>query len=116
MFIRSVPDSIELLGFFESDPVTENKQDLHFSYRYTDVSNVTVVLSYCEVAGWVQVVLEFQGREMSRFLCECVSCFEIRRDGVGEILSAKVMFGGMRHDFSLRVKPFVSFNCSNLEM
>ncbi|BBH12829.1 MULTISPECIES: hypothetical protein [Chromobacterium] len=116
MFIRSVPDDLDLWAFFGSGPFFENKQDLHFAFQYTDGNNVTAIFSYCEVAGWIQVVLELQGCELSRCLYECVACFEIKKDAIGEFLCAEIFYGGAKSNFSLRVQPFVVFSCSSLEV
>lgn len=64
--------------------------------------------------GAVPDVVEW-GREMSRCLHECVASFEINKDELGEFLSAEILSGVVRSNFSLRVQPFVAFNYSALE-
>lgn len=36
MFIRSFPDEIDLLAFFEGEPIFQSAKDLNFTYTYTD--------------------------------------------------------------------------------
>ena len=33
MFIQSFPDEIDLLAFFEGEPIFQNTEDLHFAYK-----------------------------------------------------------------------------------
>ena len=36
MFIRFFPNEIDLLAFFEREPIFQNAEDFHFAYKYTD--------------------------------------------------------------------------------
>jgi hypothetical protein len=47
MFIKSFPDEIDLLGFFESEPVVSDTDDLHFAYKTNDDNGVELILCYC---------------------------------------------------------------------
>lgn len=114
MFIRSFPDDIELLAFFESEPVFQNSQDLHFSYKYQCNDGVSLVFSFSVTSGWIQAVLEFNEKEISRYLMEGVEYFSVQKDSVGEYISTEIVLKDTRTHVEIRLQPFITVKFATL--
>lgn len=61
IFIERLPDSIELLSFFESEPFFSNEIDHHYGYEYADGHGMKLIFSYSALEGWLQTIIEFNG-------------------------------------------------------
>ena len=114
MFIKTFPDEIDLLAFFESDPVFQDVADLHFAYKFTDADGVSIIFSFSATSGWIQAVIEYNGREVSRYLMEGVESFKIEKDLSGEYLISEVELEDTRGKVEVRISPFVSAKFSTL--
>ncbi|MGQ6209508.1 hypothetical protein ACUNGW_20530, partial [Serratia sp. IR-2025] len=92
MFIKSFPDEVDLLGFFESLPMaTSEVADLHFAYQTHDGNGLEIIFSFCATAGWAQTVISFNGKEVSRYLSENVSEIKLQKDTIGEYLYSEII-------------------------
>lgn len=115
MFINSYPDEIELLGFFESEPMsTSEVDDLHFAYQTNDDNGVGIIFSFCVTAGWIQTSISFNGKEVSRYLSENVSEIKLQKDVLGEYLYSEIITNEIITKVVIRVRPYISVNNSSL--
>ncbi|WP_316556678.1 hypothetical protein [Pantoea sp.] len=51
MFIENKPDEIELLSFFESEPVSFDRENISYSYRVVDKKRIELEFSFSVVEG-----------------------------------------------------------------
>lgn len=115
MFIKSFPGEIDLLGFFESLPMTTSEvSDLHFAYQTNDDNGLEIIFSFCATAGWMQTVISFNGKEVSRYLSENVSEIKLQKDTIGEYLYSEIITDELTTKFVIRVRPYISVSSSSL--
>lgn len=114
MFIVSFPDDIDLLAFFESEPIFSNAEEFHFAYKKKDIHGVSIIFSYSAICGWIQAIIEFKDKEISRYLMEGVEIFKLNKDINGEYLSSEVEFEDTRTIVEIRVTPSISVNFETL--
>lgn len=114
MFIKSFPDEIELLGFFESEPIINETNDLHFAYKTNDSNGLEILFSFCATAGWIKTVISYCGKEVSKFLSEDVSEITLRKDNVGEYLYSEIITDELVTKVEIRAKPYILVNSSSL--
>jgi len=115
MFIKSFPDEIDFLVFFESGPMkTSEIDDLHFAYQTTDDSGLGIIFSFCATAGWIQSVISCNGKEISKNLCENVDEIKLQKDALGEYLYSEIVTDELITKVVIRVRPYISVRCSSL--
>lgn len=115
MFIKSFPDEVDLLGFFESVPMaTSEVADLHFAYQTNDDSGLEIIFSFCATAGWIQTIMLFNGKEISRYLSENVSEITLQKDALGEYLYSEIITDELITKIVIRVRPYISVSSSSL--
>ena len=107
MFIRSFPDEIDLLAFFEGEPIFQNTEDLHFAYKYTDQNEMSLIFSFSAIEGWIQTVIEFKQKIVAHNLIEGVEYFKIEKDVNGEYLMTEVVLEDTRTEVEIRLQPFI---------
>ncbi|WP_448309955.1 hypothetical protein [Pantoea sp. PGP6] len=113
-FIEKLPDPIDLLSFFESEPFFSNEIDHHYGYEYTDSNGMKLIFSYAALEGWIQTIIEFNGEKISQHLSEGVSYFEIKNEIKGEYLSSDISFGESVTRIEIRLKPYISVQWNTL--
>ena len=114
MFIRTFPDEIDLLAFFEGEPTFQDTKDLHFAYRYTDQNEMSILFSFSATGGWIQTIIEYKQKRISHNLMEGVEYFKIEKDVVGEYLTTEVVLEDTRTQVVIRLQPFISTEFSTL--
>lgn len=115
MMIKSYPDEIELLSFFESEPMASSEvDDLHFVYQTNDNNGLEISFSFCATAGWIQTAISFNGKEISRNLSEGVSEIKLQKDTLGEYLYSEIITDELITKIAIRITPFISVSCSSL--
>ncbi|PIT41686.1 hypothetical protein BHC43_00500 [Snodgrassella alvi] len=107
MFIRSFPDEIDLLAFFEGEPIFQNTKDLHFAYKYTDQNEMSLIFSFSATEGWIQTVIEFKQKKIAHNLIEGVEYFKKVKDVDGEFLMTEVVLEDSRTKVEIRLQPFI---------
>ena len=113
-FISSFPDKLALLEFFESEPSYAQFHDLHFAYEYTDHYGVKLIFSFNAVEGWLQIVIESNGREISRYLFEGVTKFDLKDDKYYAYIHSQIDLDNTITEIKVYIKPNISVNCSTL--
>lgn len=107
MFIKSFPEDLDLLTFFENEPIFQNPNDLHYAYRYTDSKGITLVFSFSVTSGWIQAIIEVKDKEIAHYLMEGVENFKIEKDVDGEYLNAEIVLEDTRTKVEIRLQPFI---------
>lgn len=77
MFIKEIPDEFDLLAFFESLPVFEDKRDMHYAYEYKGNNGFSLYFVYHVTAGWIKAAIKYNEQEIASYLTEFVSSFKI---------------------------------------
>ncbi|MFP1764454.1 hypothetical protein [Lonsdalea quercina] len=115
MFIKSFPDEIDLLGFFESEPMEVSEvDDLHFAYQTNDDNGIEIIFSFCATAGWIKAVVLFNGEKISDFLSENVDEIKLQNDALGEYLYSEITTDELITKVVVRVRPYISVSSSSL--
>lgn len=114
MFIENHPDEIALLCFFESEPVSFEKENVSFLYSYKNGDKLTIDFSFSIVEGWIQFWLSLVGTEFFQGSLDRVSSFVIRKDTVGEYLYAESVVGDLVNVLEIRVIPDIKVKTSSL--
>lgn len=103
------PSDLELLEFFESEPIESEPSDGYWCYEFTDGYGLGVRLSCNALAKSVQSVLLVGGREVET----------VAHEGAEEM---KIVDGSLRCSFALnqlsqleiRVRPAITVHWSSL--
>ena len=114
MFIRTFPDEIDLLAFFEGEPTFQDTKDLHFAYQYTDQNEMSILFSFSATGGWIQTIIEFKQKKIAHNIMEGVEYFKIEKDVDGEYLTTEVVLEDTRTKVEIRLQPFISTEFSTL--
>ena len=73
-----VPDEVELLEFFGSDPIERSAEDGYFCYAATDVRGLTLHFSFNLHERSVQTTLSLQGASVSSVSHEAADRIALR--------------------------------------
>jgi len=58
--MQSVPDKLELLTFFEGEPISSRPEDGYFCYKYKDVNDIELFFSFNAAERSIQARLCYQ--------------------------------------------------------
>lgn len=114
MFIENKPDEIELLSFFESEPVSFDRDNISYLYTAKDEKGVGIDFSFSVVEGWIQYGIKLDGNEIAHNSIDGVSSFAIKNDNSGEYLFIEIITSGLITKVVLRVRPYISVSSSSL--
>ena len=114
MFIENLPDEIELLSFFESEPVSFERENISFLYSVKDDNGIDFDFSFSVVEGWIQYVIKCAGKNIIHNSIDGVSSFGIRKDQTGECIYFEVITSKTINKTEIRIKPYISVTNSSL--
>ena len=114
MFMETFPDEIDLLAFFEGEPTFQDKEYLHFAYKYTDQNEMSILFSFSATGGWIQTIIEYKQKRIAHNLMEGVEYFKIEKDVDGEYLTTEVELEDTITKVVIRLQPFISTEFSTL--
>ncbi|WP_330984959.1 MULTISPECIES: hypothetical protein [Enterobacterales] len=114
MFIENHPDEIALLSFFESEPVSFERENVSFLYTYKNNDNLSIDFSFSIVEGWIQLWLSLDGKEFLQSSVDRVSSFSIRKDSIGEYIYVETAAGELVNTMEIRVIPDIKVKASSL--
>lgn len=113
MFIEKYPDEIELLSFFESEPVSFEKENVSFLYSTSDGNRINIDFSFSVIEGWVQYFIKYEKNNIIHNAIDGVSSFSIRKDQEGEYIYIEVSTGNFINKTEIRTNPYISVKNSN---
>lgn len=105
------PSDLELLEYFESEPVESVPYDGFWSYECTDGDGVTVRLSCNAIAQSIQTDVVVGGRQVVTVVHECAEEIKIEND----VLFCSFTQGQLTQ-LEVRVRPNVSVKWSSLRV
>jgi hypothetical protein len=114
MFIEKYPDEIELLSFFESEPVSFEKENVSFLYSYKSKNELSIEFSFSIAEGWVQLWLSLDGKEFFHSSVDNINSFSIKKDTLGEYLYIESAVGNLVNMLEIRVIPNIIVKTSSL--
>ncbi|NUF28301.1 hypothetical protein [Gilliamella sp. ESL0254] len=114
MFIEQYPNEIDLFVFFESKPFYKNNDDMDFAYKFSQHNGLSLIFSFSITSGWIQSIIEYNGKEISQYLIENVNSFYLDNDKEGEYLSAKIINNETITSIQIRIKPDISVKWNTL--
>lgn len=114
MFIEKYPDELDLLVFFESEAFYKNLEDMDFAYKFSQHDGLSLIFSFSITSGWIQSIIEYNGKEISQYLIEDVNSFYLNKDKEGEYLSAEIINNQTITSIQIKVKPHISIKWNSL--
>lgn len=114
MFIENMPDEIELLSFFESEPVSFERENISSLYSVRDDNGIGMDFSFSVVEGWVQYVIKYAKSNIVHNAIDGVGSFVIRKDELGEYIYIEIITSEEINKTEIRVKPYISVTSSRL--
>lgn len=105
MFIENKPDEIELLSFFETEPVSFERENVSFLYTAKDQFGLSVDFSFSVIEGWIQYAVKLHDKEISHSAIDGVSSFSIRNDNLGDYIYIEVVSEGLINKVEIRIRP-----------
>ena len=105
------PDDLELLEFFESEPIESEHSDGFWCYEHTDGDGVTLRLSCNALAKSVQTDLLVGGREVASVVHEGAEVMKIENG----VLQCSFVIGELTQ-LELQVRPNVAVKWSSLRV
>ncbi|ACZ76771.1 conserved hypothetical protein [Dickeya parazeae Ech586] len=114
MFIENKPDEVELLSFFESEPVSFERDNISYLYIAKDNKGLSIDFSFSVVEGWIQYTMKLNGNEIQYNSIDGVSSFNIRKDKLGEYLHTEIITNEIITKVEIRVRPDISIKSSTL--
>jgi hypothetical protein len=114
MFIENKPEEIELLSFFESEPVSFERDNISYLYAAEDEKGVGINFSFSVVEGWIQYAIKLGGNELIHNSIDGVSSFSIKSDDSGEYLFTEIITNGLITKVIIRIRPYISVSSSSL--
>ncbi|OAT32295.1 hypothetical protein M976_00550 [Buttiauxella ferragutiae ATCC 51602] len=112
--IEKIPDPIDLLSFFESEPFFSDEVDHRYGYAHCDNQGMKLVFSYAALEGWIQTTIEYNGEIISQHLSEGVESFELKSELKGEYLCSEIKHTDSVTQVEIRLKPFISIKWNTL--
>lgn len=101
----SVPDELEFLEVFESEPIESDPDDGYYCYRAANEEGIELLFSFHEIEGSIQSRLMFNGEELAVVSGECAEEIKVRRDASGEYLSCLFNISGVESKASIYIRP-----------
>ena len=77
--METFPDEIDLLAFFEGEPTFQDKEYLHFAYKYTDQNEMSLLFSFSATGDWIQTIIDFKQKRIAHNLMEDVEYFKVHQ-------------------------------------
>lgn len=116
MFIKDIPDEFDLLAFFGSLPVFEDKDDIHYAYEYKGNNGFSLYFVYHITAGWIKAVIKYNGQDIASYLTELVSAFRIidYKEG-GQYLFIENILNETITTIKINIKPNIIITVDTLE-
>lgn len=109
-----IPDELELLEFFESEPIDYLPEDGLYVYEFTDQNGVHLIFSFNDVEGSVQARLLIQENNIALFSQEGAEKLTIKNDASGNYLHCQFDIDGASADAQIRISPYISIKWSTL--
>lgn len=103
-----VPEDLELLEFFESEPIEYAPEDGLYVYEVTDQLGVHLVFSFNDVEGSVQARLLMQGNDVALFSQEGAKKLTIEDDDSGHYIRCQFDIDGASSDAQIQINPYIS--------
>ncbi|WP_277269273.1 hypothetical protein, partial [Pantoea septica] len=114
MFIENKPDEIELLSFFESEPVSFDRENISYSYRVVDKKRIELEFSFSVIEGWIQYSMNINGQDFLHGYIDGVNSFGIKKDKDDECLYAEIITDKIVTKLEIRVRPDISIKSRSL--
>ncbi|PJR63484.1 hypothetical protein [Klebsiella sp. K-Nf6] len=114
MFIENKPDEIELLSFFESEPVSFERDNISFLYTAKNKCGLSVDFSFSVVEGWIQCTVRLHENEILHNSIDGVSSFSIRNDNLGDYIYAEILTKELINKVEIRIRPDIKIKSSSV--
>ena len=114
MFIENKPDEIELLSFFESEPVSFERDNVSFLYTAKNQCGLSADFSFSVIEGWVQYVMRLHDKEISHGSIDGVTSIIIRNDNLGDYIYVEAITEKSINTAEIRIRPDIKIKNSSL--
>ena len=110
----TVPDEVDLLTFFESEPKESKPEDGYFCYWLADDRGIELYFSFHVIEGSIQARLLRSGCEIAVISEECAEKITIEKDGAGKYLACIFKLGQAESKAEIHVRPSIKIRWHTL--
>ncbi len=111
------PDEIDLLAFFECDPIETDLDEQYFCFSYVDESGVRIEFAFNAIQQFVRIRILNGENEVALVSEECVEQISIRDNGKGEHIFCLFNFGdSATSELEVYIRPRVRINWNTLRL
>ena len=112
----SIPDELDLLMFFETDPFESIPEDGYFCYKLVDNREVELFFSFHIIQASIQIRLMLSDCELAVFSREYAEKITIEKDKSGEYLMCIFKLDRAESKAIIFVRPEIKVHWSILAM
>ena len=106
--IMIIPDELDLLVFFEGEPIESIPKDGYFCYKYSDDRGIELFFSFHEIEESIQARLMQSNCELAVISGECADRITIEKDGSGEYLACVFKLDQAESKAEIRLYPSIN--------
>jgi len=111
----STPEPIELLTFFQSEPIESQPEDGFYVYQVADPEGITLRFSLNELEGSIQTLLNMHGQKVAQVSQEGATRLTLHEDASGNYLRCDFDQAAMANSrVEVRLKPRIMVDWSTL--
>ena len=112
--MMQTPEEIELLEFFECEPVEREYKDGLYVYELMDQNATKLIFSFNTIEGSIQARLLVQGNEVALFSQEGATRIKVENDLSGQYLRCQFDIEATHSDVQVHVKPLISVKWASM--
>lgn len=86
MFIKSYPEKIDFLCFFETEPVFEDNEDLRFAYKTKPINGLSLGFYFCALEGWMRAKLILNDKVIVDNTLANINKIQIKKEKTGDYI------------------------------
>ena len=110
-----VPDKLDLVVFFEAEPIESEPQDGLYFYKYVDSNEMELYFSYHAIQKSIQIRLCYRGNDVMLVSGELATSMKVEEDRLGERITCLLESNQTRTEAIVRLKPAINVKWSTLE-
>ena len=113
--VMIIPDELDLLAFFEGEPIGSMPEDGYFCYKYSDDRDIELFFSFHEIEESIQARLMQSNCELAVISGECADRITIEEDGAGEYLACVFKLDQAEFKAEIRLRPSINIRWHTLK-
>ncbi len=111
----TVPDKLDLLAFFESEPTECIPEDGYYCYKLVDDRGIELYFSFHEIEGSIQARIMKSDCEIAVISEEYAEKIIIKNDRLGEYLVCIFKLGQAKSKAEIHVRPSIKIRWHTIQ-